>query len=322
MPKRDIIVIGASAGGVEALCDLTKKLPKDLPATVFIVMHIGSESALPKILSRCGALPAKHAEDNARYKRGQIYVAPSNQHLAIKDGMTVLRRGPRENGHRPAIDVLFRSAARTHRSRVTGVILSGGLDDGSAGLFAIKTRGGVAIVQDPREASTPEMPRNALNAVDVDFCLPVSQIARVLSELARGKATSTTDGPNGGEIDMPDQIAPEDPAIHHPETHIPLACPECSGPLYEYKEGDLSQFRCFVGHIYSPKSLSEQHTEALERALWVALRTLKERIMLHEKLLATPSKNKSDRELRKRFEESIGTAKKDVELLQEILDRI
>src|SRR5215475_4061279 len=190
MTKRNIIVIGTSSGGVEALCELNKHLPKDLDASVFVVMHIGTETMLPHILSRCGNLPAAIAEHRKRYKRGCIYCAPANCHMSIKDHMTVLTRGPRENGHRPAIDVLFRSAARTHRSNVIGVVLSGGRDDGSAGLYAIKARGGVAIVQDPVEAVTPSMPQNALNMVDVDFCLPVRQIADVLVQLANGKAAN------------------------------------------------------------------------------------------------------------------------------------
>src|SRR5262249_36179625 len=183
MTKRNIIVVGTSAGGVEALCALTKHLPKHLDAAMFVVMHIGSETMLPHILSRCENLPAVIATNGKRYERGCIYCAPPHCHLSIKDHATVLTRGPRENGHRPAIDVLFRSAARVHRSKVVGVVLSGGRDDGSAGLFAIKARGGVAIVQDPAEAITPNMPENALNMVDVDFCLPIQQIADVLVQL-------------------------------------------------------------------------------------------------------------------------------------------
>jgi two-component system, chemotaxis family, protein-glutamate methylesterase/glutaminase len=321
-PKRNIIVIGASAGGVEALCELTRNLPKDLDASVFIVMHIGQESMLPHILSRCGNLPAVHAQNNVKYKRGSIYVAPSNHHLTIKDHMTMLNRGPRENGHRPAIDVLFRSAARAHRRRVIGVVLSGGLDDGSAGLYAIKARGGVAIVQDPSEAITPSMPRSAIESVDVDYCLPVSQIATILTELAQGGATTTTESPNGGN-DMSDKVTEvsEESAIHHPETNVPLSCPECNGPLYELKEGELSRFQCIVGHAFSPDGLSEQHTEALERALWTAMRTLKERTMLHRKLLEH-RRNRGEEELMQRLEESIGTAENDLKLLREVLDRI
>src|SRR5262249_42457145 len=200
MTKRNIIVVGTSAGGVGTLCELSKSLPEDLDASIFVVMHIGTETMLPQILSRCGNLPAAIAENGKRYQRGCIYVAPAQYHLSIKNGMTVLSRGPRENGHRPAVDVLFRSAARAHRSKVVGVVLSGGLDDGSAGLFTIKARGGVAIVQDPAEAVTPNMPQNALNMVDVDFCLPVRQIADVLVQLANGKATNITESPDGGTI--------------------------------------------------------------------------------------------------------------------------
>src|SRR5262245_14828621 len=187
--KRDIIVIGTSAGGVDALCELTKLLPRDLDASVFVVMHIGSTSTLPQILSRCGNLPAVAAKNNKRYETGCVYCAPPHCHLSIKDHKTVLTRGARENGHRPAADVLFRSAARTHREKVVGIVLSGGRDDGSAGLFAIKARGGVAIVQDPKEAMTKNMPQNALDMVDVDFCLPIRQIAKVIVQLVVGKAT-------------------------------------------------------------------------------------------------------------------------------------
>ena len=184
MTKRNVIVIGTSAGGMDALCELNKHLPKDLNASFFVVMHVGNETFLPQILSRCGTLPAVKAEDGKRYEHGCIYCAPPHCHLSITDHKMVLTRGPRENGHRPAADVLFRSAARQHRSKVVGVVLSGGRDDGSAGLYAIKARGGVAIVQDPSEAVTPNMPQNALDMVDVDFCLPVRQIADVLVQLA------------------------------------------------------------------------------------------------------------------------------------------
>ena len=320
MPKRNIIVIGASAGGVEALCELSKNLPKDLDASIFVVMHIGTESVLPQILSRCGTLPAVCAANGKRYQRGCIYCAPAHHHLSIKDHVTVLSHGPRENGHRPAIDVLFRSAAREHRSKVVGVVLSGGRDDGSAGLFAIKARGGVAIVQDPAEATTPNMPQNALDMVDVDFCLPVRQIAEVLVQLANGKATNTTESSNGG-TSMDDQATADHPTSEPPGDQIPLACPECNGPIYETKHGKLTQFQCFVGHRFSPESLSEQHTEALERAVWTAIRKLKERIVLHQHLLER-KRNKGEDELFKRLEESVDTAEEDLKLLREILDRI
>src|SRR5215471_512613 len=314
MTKRNIIVVGTSAGGVEALCALSKHLPNDLDASIFVVMHIGSETMLAQILSRCGNLPAVVAKDGKRYEQGRIYCAPPHCHLSIKDHTTVLTRGPRENGHRPAIDVLFRSAARTHRSKVVGVVLSGGREDGSAGLYAIKARGGVAIVQDPAEATTPNMPQNALDMVDVDFCLPVRQIADVLVQLAKGKATNITESSNGG-LSMEDQASADHPTSEPPGDQIPLACPECNGPLYELKDGELAQFECFVGHRFSPESLGEEHAEALERALWTAIRKLKERVVLHQRLLEQ-KRNKGEHELFKRLEESVATARKDIKLLR------
>ena len=320
MPKRNIIVIGASAGGVEALCELSKHLPEDLDAVVFVVMHIGTETQLPQILSRWGKLPAVIAEHGQQYQHGCIYCAPAQYHLSLKDHTTVLTRGPRENGHRPAADVLFRSAAREHRSKVVGVVLSGWRDDGSAGLYAIKARGGLAIVQDPNEAITPNMPRNALNMVDVDFCLPVRQIADVLVQLADGTITNVTESPHG-ENSMEDQATAERPTSEPPGDQIPVTCPECNGPLYEVKDGELAHFQCFVGHRFSPASLSEQHTEALERALWTAVRKLKERVVLHKRL-AERKRNSGENELLKRLEESVTTAESDLKLLREVLERI
>ena len=321
MNKRNIIVVGTSAGGVEALCEMTKHLPRNLDASIFVVMHIGTETMLPQILSRCGTLPAVKAENEKRYEAGCIYCAPAHCHLSIKDHKMVLRRGPRENGHRPSADVLFRSAARTHRSKVVGVVLSGGRDDGSAGLYAIKARGGVAIVQDPNEALTPNMPQNALNMVDIDFCLPVRQIADVLVQLTTGKATNITESPNGG-TNMEDQATADHPTVEPPGDQIPVTCPECNGPLYEVKDGELAHFQCFVGHRFLPESLSEQHTEALERALWTAIRKLKERVVLHKKLVERKRRNKGEEELKKRLEESVVTAENDLKLLREILERI
>ena len=318
--KRNIIVVGASAGGVEALCELFKNVPEHLNAATFVAMHVGADSVLSEILSRCGKIPAIPAAHKRRYKRACIYVAPPQHHLLIKNGVTLLSRGPRENGHRPAIDVLFRSAAREHRSKVIGVVLSGGRDDGSAGLFAIKSRGGVAIVQDPAEATAPNMPQNALNMVDVDFCLPVRQIAHLLPQLVNGKATNIIESPNGG-ANMESQGTADQPTGTPPGEQIPLACPECNGPMYEIRDGELAHYQCFVGHRFSPESLSDQHTDALERALWTAARTLKERIVLHEKLAAR-KRNKGEEELLKRLDESVNIAKTDLQLLREILERI
>jgi two-component system, chemotaxis family, protein-glutamate methylesterase/glutaminase len=321
MQKHNIICIAASAGGVESLCELTKQLPANLDATVFVVVHVGPESVLPEILTRCGNLPATAARNNHLFSRGRIYVAPPGFHLSISDGKTMIARGPRENGHRPSADVLFRSAARAHRSRVVGVVLSGGQDDGTAGLFVVKARGGVAIVQDPHEASVPSMPRNALALVDIDFCLPLKEIASLLVKLVQGKATDVIESRHdGSKIEQHSKA--ENPDDHPPGEQIPVSCPECNGPLYEVKEGNLTQYECFVGHSYSPAALSEQHTEALERALWTAIRRLKERIGLHRQLIKKERGKSEKTQLITRLEESITTSEGDIRLLRDVLDRI
>jgi len=184
---RDIIVIGASAGGVQALCDVVEVLPPGLPAAVLVVLHLSphGRSVLPSILARSSCLPAMHPSDGEKLQPGRIYVAPPDRHLALDDGRVRLTRNASENGHRPAIDVLFRSAARAYGSRVVGVVLTGNLDDGTAGLAAIKLCGGVAVVQDPREADYPAMPENAIANVDVDHVLPVAEIGPLLDRLLR-----------------------------------------------------------------------------------------------------------------------------------------
>lgn len=322
MPKRDIVVIGASAGGVEALQELVQGLPANYPGTIFIVVHTGPGSILPEILTRAGKLSAVGAEHNTRYEPNSIYVAPPNRHLVIYDGVMHLEAGARENGSRPAIDPLFRSAARTHRGRVVGVILTGSLDDGSAGLFAVKARGGIAIVQDPAEAAAPDMPLNAMRNVQPDYCIPVAGIAPLLVKLAAEEAS------NGS---TPVQVNPRlEPFVDPPniiqepppnETQISLTCPECSGALYEQRDGQVVNFRCHVGHSFSPETLTEGHKEALERALWTAVRTLNERVTMHRQFLRR-NRNRGEELIFKRFEESVVAAERDVELLREIISRI
>lgn len=319
--KRDIVVVGASAGGVEALCELVKNLPQDFTGSVFIVMHIGSASALPYILERCTKLPVRHPYDDEKYEPGRIYVAPPDRHMRIEDGVVRLTKGPRENGHRPAVDVLFRTAARAVRYRVVGVLLSGGRDDGSAGLFAIKSRDGIAVVQDPAEASVPDMPRNALEYVKVDHCLPIKKIAGLLVDMSKGKNSQSKTSPNGKKNPPRDKLNRK--VVRQPEAEfVPLACPECNGPLYEVREGEMAKFNCKVGHSFTPEGLSVAHSEALERALWTAMRVMNERIAMHRKLMERRSRNKSEITLLKRLEESVGTAEQDVEMLREIVERL
>lgn len=285
MPGHDIIVIGASAGGVEAISQLARQLPGDLPAAVFVVLHVPahSPSHLPEILNRRGALPAIHPSDGEVISRGRIYIARPDFHLMLEPGRIRLMRGPRENGHRPAVDSLFRTAAWAFGPRVVGVVLSGTLDDGTAGLAAIKQRGGVAIVQDPEEALYPGMPRSAMEVVQVDYTLPVAAIAEAVVRMAHEPAAEPETLPNHGmEIETQmaasnlDAIEDED----RPGRPSGFACPDCGGTLWELTEGGLIRFRCRVGHAWTANGLVAEQSNGIETALWTALRALEERAAL------------------------------------------
>jgi two-component system chemotaxis response regulator CheB len=291
IPGRDIIVIGASAGGVEALSRLARHLPADLPAAIFVVLHVPahSPSLLPQILNRARTLPAAHPSDGEAIRQGRIYVAPPDQHLLLEDGQIRLRRGPRENGHRPAVDPLFRTAARSFGPRVVGVILSGTLDDGTAGLAAIKQRFGVAVVQDPKDALYTGMPRSALDSVEVDYSLPLAEIADLVDRLARQPLLDPTSGDPASEtIEAESQIAAFDmDAIEdedRPGQPSVFACPDCGGTLWELQEGDLTRFRCRVGHAWTANGLLAEQSEGIESALWTALRALEERAVLCDRV--------------------------------------
>ena len=274
MAGRDIIVIGASAGGVEALKLLAGLLPADLPAAVFVVLHLPPKgrSVLPQILARSGPLPATHPRDGEVIERGRIYVAPPDVHMLLQRGSIRLEHGPRENSHRPAIDPLFRTAAAVYGPRVAGVVLSGLLDDGAAGLVAIRQRGGTTLVQDPEEALYPGMPRNALETRCVDHSLPIAELAATLDRLAREPVAEEPDPPVPATLDLEALQNAE-----RPGTPSGFACPDCGGVLWELQEGETIRFRCRVGHAWSPLSLIARQSDALEEALWTALRALEER---------------------------------------------
>ena len=315
---RDIIVIGASTGGVEALCTLLRAFPRDLPASLFVVVHIGAASALGSILDRCGTIPVVEAREGDKIERGRVYVAPSDRHLLLNNGQVSLSRGPRENRHRPAVDPLFRSAARTYRERVIGVVLTGALDDGSAGLFAIKSRGGIAVVQDPFEAVEPGMPQSAIRSVDVDHCLPLAKIPSLLIKLTRSRMkNSEKSAKEKGR--KPDMSQTKKPGFR--DDAVSFVCPECNGPLYETREGKLIKFNCQIGHSFSPENLTDAHTDALERALWIAVRTLNERVAIHE-ALAQQQRQRENTPLAERLTETASSASHDVKLIREILDRL
>lgn len=290
MSGHDIIVIGASAGGVEALTELVRGLPSDLPAAVFAVVHFSpyATSVLPKILSRAGSLPAAHPQDREPIQPGHIYVAPPNFHLLVARGFVRVVRGPKENNVRPAVDPLFRTAARSYGPRVVGVVLTGMLGDGAAGLWAVKARGGITVVQDPNDAVFPDMPRNAMAYVEVDHILALSGMASLLTRLVHEPVAEETVAPVSDDMQQESDIAEIDMAAieneEKPGTPSVFGCPECGGVLRELQDGELLRFRCRVGHAYSADSLLEVQSNGLEDALWSALRALEENAALARRL--------------------------------------
>jgi two-component system chemotaxis response regulator CheB len=287
MQPREIVVVGASAGGVEALTELARDLPADLPAAVFVVLHLppDARSHLPEILDRAGPLPCSHAVDGAPIRAGQIYVAPPNRHLLLEGDRMRLSIGPRINNVRPSIDVLFRSAARVFDGRTIGIILSGTLNDGTLGLDAIQTRGGAVVIQDPNEARFSGMPRNALERVKPDYVLPVAEIAPLLTKLTRrGGDHPSTPGGNGTVTPDPIPTAPSDavsPAPHEKRGNAAsgFTCPNCHGSVWEIDDGGLPRIECRVGHAFSVDAFLGEQAIALEDAIWSAINALEERGM-------------------------------------------
>lgn len=286
----DLIVVGASAGGVEALMTLVRSLPADLAAAICIVVHMppDSPSLLPRLLTRAGALPAHRAEHGQRLTPGQIAIAPPDYHLIVRPGHLELSHGPRENRNRPAIDVLFRSAALAYGPRVVGVILTGTLDDGTAGMRLIKARGGVAVVQDPTDALFPSMPLHVIEAGAVDHVLPVAEMPELLTTLSREPASGGEPATEATreEVAMADADLSLMMGETHPGTPSVFACPDCGGVLWELNNGDLVHYRCRVGHAFSADSLLEAQADGVEGALWMALRALEEQADLAQRLEA------------------------------------
>jgi two-component system, chemotaxis family, protein-glutamate methylesterase/glutaminase len=284
MTNRDIIVIGGSAGATAPLKQILGALPVDLPAAVFVVLHIPPQGAgiLSAVASAAARLPVVQAESGMVIDNGHIYLAPPDHHLLLYASHMMLGRGPRENMARPAIDPLFRSAALQYGPRVIGVVLSGLLSDGSAGLNSIKRCGGFALVQDPRDAIADEMPLRALEATTVDLCVPAAKIGDVLADLVREPAGKALPVP--AEIGLEVEIAAGErigsnslPGIANPS---PLTCPSCGGVLSELKIGHPLRFRCQVGHAYTADALTKNQESRVDEALRVALRIIEERAEL------------------------------------------
>ena len=317
MATRDIIVIGASSGGVEALQDFAGSLPVDLPAALFVVLHLPTHfpSHLASILSRSGPLPATDAVDRQEIRRGTIYVAPPGFHLLVGDGFLSVARGPRVNRSRPSIDLLFQSAASSYGPRVIGVVLSGMLDDGTRGLAAIKRRGGCVVVQDPEEALFASMPRSAVEKVSVDRILPVADIGPALRELVsaplKGEVTvAEHTSQNGGS--SPDGNGDLSREIS------PFTCPDCGGTLWEMEEGAVVHYQCRVGHAFSPSNLIAAQVDEVESLLWASLRAMEERESIWRMIL-NRSGERGAIAVQTRIEAKIETNRRHAELLRQIL---
>ena len=279
MARKDIVVVGASAGGMTALMRLVDGLPKDLPAAVFVVWHLsrGVKSVLPQVLSRAGQLPAANPADGDRIEPGRIYIAPNDHHMLLEKGYLRVTRGPKENRFRPAIDPLFRSAAYIYGPRAIGIVLTGALDDGTAGLWAIKLRGGTAIVQDPEDAEHRPMPLNALDNVDVDYKVTAAEMGPLLSRLVLEEAPSP--GPVAARAEL-DRMQAEvkiaegaDATEQNVEQYgefSAFTCPECNGVLTLLRDGRIQRYRCHTGHAYSADALVESASEQVEHKLWRA----------------------------------------------------
>ena len=288
MKSRNIIVIGASAGGFEALKKLVAGLPKDFRASIFVVWHMSPDvrGVLPQVLNRFGTVPAANAADGEAIEPNRIYVAPPDRHLLVEEGRVRVTRGPKENRFRPAVDPLFRSAAYAYGRQVIGVILSGALDDGTAGLWTIKQRGGLAVVQDPQDAEVPSMPENALREVAVDYSVSISEMAELLVRLSQEKVADNS------EIGMEDDektrieigIAAEASAFESGVMNLgalsPFTCPDCHGVLSAITDGNIRRFRCHTRHAYSADALLTTVTENVENSLYDAIRGVEESVML------------------------------------------
>lgn len=319
-------MIGASAGGIDAVSSVIRSLPEDFPAAIFIVIHTSPEGPglLSNILDRIGPLPATTVQANERIVSGHIYVAPPDFHIVLGDGRVRLSHGPREHRFRPAVDPLFRSAAAAYGPRVIGVVLSGHMADGTHGLLAIKNCGGVAIVQDPEQAPASSMPLSALRAVKVDYVLPTADIGPTLEELiimpahepARRSRTKSKSKKVETTPEAPEMDALETGAFNGPPS--PLTCPDCGGALWEIKQGELVRYRCHVGHGFNEESLLAGQDGNIEETLWSALRALEESLELRRRMAARARAHGLDAILRG-VERDIADLERRADVLRDLL---
>ena len=285
---RDIVVIGTSAGGVSALLALAKTLPADFPAPIFVVLHVppDSPSLMPELLNAVSALEARHPANGELVRAGVIYLAPPDHHLLLEDDRVLVTRGPKENRFRPSIDALFRSAAYTYGPRVLGVVLTGYLDDGTSGLWSVRRMGGLAIIQDPRDAEQPAMPTNALEFVEADHLVPIAQLGALLVRLTLEPAPAKTHLPAAQldllkiELTIAKQGGGFELGIIDKGKLTPFTCPDCHGALTQLIEGKLIRYRCHTGHAYTVSALLSEVTQSVESMLYQSMRGLEETKML------------------------------------------
>jgi two-component system, chemotaxis family, protein-glutamate methylesterase/glutaminase len=326
--NRNLVVIGASAGGIEALQLLLSGLPPDLNAAVLIVVHTSSHSGslLPRILERAGRLPVIHPEDGTPIQRGHVYVAPPNFQMIVERDLIRVIQGPRENLHRPAIDPLFRSAAASYGRRVIGVVLTGLLDDGTSGLMVVHAHGGEAIVQDPATAMFASMPASALEQVPSACVLPLPEIAGQLVEMIQEElpVRETKERPDpetAREIKVAELDMSELDRDEHPGRPSTFACPDCGGVLWEIEDNGFLRFRCRVGHAFTARHLNAQQRQAIEAALWAALRALEESASLYRRM-AERAENFDHSQTAGTFRERAANTTANAETLRNFLLRV
>jgi two-component system chemotaxis response regulator CheB len=319
--RRDVVVIGASAGGVEALTTLVKQLPEELDVTLLIVVHLAPEarSVLARILQRHTRLPVTAPDDGEPVRRGRIYVARPDHHLLLEPGRIRIARGPRENRSRPSVDALFRSAAYAYGSRVIGVVLTGALDDGTVGLWWVKERGGATVVQDPEEATHPSMPSSAIQHVVVDHVVRVDAMGPLLLRLSREVVKPKEDAVSR-ELHVETAIARESRALQLGVMELgpvtPYTCPECHGVLVRMKGGGVTHFRCHTGHAFTLTNLLAQVTQGVEDMLWGSIRAIEESmLLLHD--LARQARQQKDTKGARLLEKKAKEAQRRADLVRQ-----
>lgn len=292
---------------MDALDQVIGQLPADFPASIFIVQHLAPENTGVALLHRLGRhKTVKLASDGENFHKGSIYIAPPDYHLLVKEKTMLVTKGARENRYRPAIDPLFRSAAVTHGPHVIGVILTGMLDDGTAGLIAIKRCGGVAIVQDPKDATYPDMPQSALNNTDVDHCVPAAEIGRLLEKLVQEPAGEAIPVPEDiqTEASIAERVLSDVAQVNGLGSQAPYNCPNCGGVLWEIERPDIKRYRCHTGHSFTADALLTSQSEKIEETLWISLRMFEERKNLLNKMLQKETRSKAQSSYAERAKET------------------